>query len=137
MPELLLDTHIWVRYLKGDPTLAPGIVQAVETAREQGEAFISVISVWEVAMLVGKNRLDLPVAVDRWIERALQLPGIQLVAFSPAIALETVRLPEPMHKDPADRILVATALIENLQLVTLDKAILRFARETKLQHFTA
>ena len=88
-------------------------------------------------MLVQKRRLALPVTIESWIERSLQLPGIQLLPFSVAIALETARLPEPMHKDPADRILVATALVENMQLVTLDREILRFARATQLQHFTA
>ena len=88
-------------------------------------------------MLVEKGRLHFLLDVETWIERSLQLPGMQLLAFSPKIAIETARLPQPMHKDPADRILVATALIENLQLVTLDREILRFARATKLQHFTA
>lgn len=137
MPELLLDTHIWVRFLGGDPSLSAAIVRSVEAAREGGRAFISVISIWEVAMLVGKGRLVLPLSVDVWIERSLQLPGVRLLPFSAAIALETARLPEPMHKDPADRILVATALVETLQLVTLDRAILRFARATNLQHITA
>lgn len=137
MPELLLDTHIWVRYLQGDPNLPRAIVRAVETARGRGAAFLSAISIWEVAVLVGKRRLNLPLDVEIWIERSLQLPGIQLLAFSPKIAIETARLPDPMHKDPADRILVATALVENLQLVTLDRDILRFARATNLQHLTA
>lgn len=137
MPELLLDTHIWVRFLQGDPSLSAAIVRSVEAAREGGRAFISVISIWEVAMLVQKGRLALPLSVDVWIERSLQLPGVRLLPLSAAIALETARLPEPMHKDPADRILVATALVETLQLVTLDRAILRFARATNLQHFTA
>lgn len=88
-------------------------------------------------MLVQKKRLTLPFSIESWIERSLHLPGIQLLTLSPAIAIETARLPEPMHKDPADRILVATALIEKLQLVTLDRAILRFARATDLQHLTA
>ncbi len=135
--DLLLDTHIWVRYLNGDTTLPATIVNLVETRRSSGHAFVSVISIWEIALLHEKGRLSLPSTVSAWAERALQLPGIQLLPFSPAIAIESVRLPKPMHKDPADRILVASARVEALELVTLDKAVLFFARETNLPHFTA
>ena len=134
---LLLDTHIWVRYINGDSTLAAKIVEAVEAARREGAVYVSVISIWEAAMLVNKARLSLPLGLDAWVNRALELPGVHLLPFSPAIAIETVRLPEPMHKDPADRILVASARVERLRLVTLDGAVLRFARLNQLPHLTA
>ncbi len=82
--------------------------------------------------MVRLKRLSLPTSVSRWIEDALLLPGIQLLSFTPEIAIGSVDLPEPMHKDPADRILVATARIEQLILVTRDRDILSFAKATKL-----
>ena len=135
--ELLLDTHIWVRYLNGDPHLPVSLIHAVEDARIEGRSFVSVISIWEVAMLVEKGRLTLPLGLDAWVNRALELPGVNLLPLSPAIAMETARLPKPMHADPADRILVASARVERLRLVSLDRAVVSFARLTNLHHLTA
>ena len=76
--------------------------------------------------------IALHTSVTRWVEDALLLPGVQLLPFTPQIAIDSVDLPDPMHKDPADRILVATARIERLSLVTRDRDILAFAKATKL-----
>ncbi len=83
-------------------------------------------------MLVKQNKLALHTNVGRWVEEALAKPGINLLSFTPEIAIESVNLPEPMHKDPADRILVASARVERLTLVTRDREILDFAKLTKL-----
>ncbi|AEU35626.1 type II toxin-antitoxin system VapC family toxin [Granulicella mallensis] len=130
--RLLLDTHVWVRYINGAPGLKPSAISSIDRARQTGAAYISVISIWEIALLVRKGRLALPFGVERWAERALQLPGIQLLPFTPQIAIESVDLPDSLNKDPSDRILVATARIENLALMTRDKDILRFAKQTNL-----
>ena len=135
--DLLLDTHIWVRFINGDTTLPPELIKSVEAARLRGQTWVSVISVWETALLVKRARLTLPLGVEAWVEGALELAGIHLLPFSPAIAIETVALPTPMHKDPADRTLVASARIERLRLVTLDGDILQFARDTNLPVLTA
>lgn len=129
---LLLDTHIWVRYINGDPALKPAGVAIIEAARKSGEAFVSVISIWETALLVKKRRLNLPVTVHRWVEEALLLPGVRLLPFTPDIAIESVQLSDSLNKDPSDRILVATARIEGLRLMSRDKDILRFAKQTSL-----
>src|ERR1700742_3198945 len=128
--RLLLDTHVWIRYINGAPALKPSAVASIDRARQGGEAYVSVISIWEIALLVKKGRLDLPFGVERWVERALELPGIQLLPFNPQIAIASVELPDTLNKDPSDRILVATARIEGLTLMTRDKAIIRFARKT-------
>ena len=91
-----------------------------------------VISVWEIALLVRKGRLDLPFGVEQWVQRSLQLPGIQLLPFTPRIAIESVQLPDSLNKDPSDRILVATARIQALTLLTRDKDVVRFAKQTNL-----
>jgi len=83
-------------------------------------------------MLVRLGRLSLHTSVDRWTTEALSKPGIHLLPFTPQIAIDSVDLPEPMHKDPADRILVASARIERLTLVTRDRGILAFAKATRL-----
>jgi PIN domain nuclease of toxin-antitoxin system len=130
---LLLDTHIWVRFINGTPGLKPSSIALIDAARATGEAFVSVISVWETALLVRKKRLDLPISVERWVQQALRLPGIRLLTLTPAIAIESVALPDSLNRDPSDRIIVASARIENLRLLTRDKDIIRFAAQTRLR----
>ena len=132
--SLLLDTHVWVRYINAAPAIRPSAIAAIDLARQSGSAFVSVISIWEIALLVKKRRLDLPFGVERWVERALELPGVQLLPFTPQIAIGSVQLPDSLNKDPSDRILVATARIESLTLMTCDKEIIRFARKTSLAY---
>jgi PIN domain nuclease of toxin-antitoxin system len=129
---LLLDTHVWVRYINGESPLKQKAIETIDLARRTGDAFVSVISVWEIALLVRKGRLDLPFGVEQWVQRALQLPGIQMLPFTPRIAIESVQLPDSLNKDPSDRILVATARIQALTLLTRDKDIVRFAKQTTL-----
>jgi PIN domain nuclease of toxin-antitoxin system len=130
--SLLLDTHIWINYLNASPLLRSELVKRIEAARSMGTVFVSVISVWEIAQLVRLKRITLHTSVTRWVEDALLLPGVQLLPFTPQIAIDSVDLPDPMHKDPADRILVASARVERLTLVTRDRDILSYAKATKL-----
>jgi len=131
-PPLLLDTHIWLRYQGISGDLRPSALPTLHQAAAADLIFISVISIWEIAQLVRLNRITLNNSVDRWTTEALSKPGINLLPLTPQIAIDSVDLPEPMHKDPADRILVASARIERLTLVTRDRAILSFAKATKL-----
>ncbi len=131
-PRFLLDTHVWVHYINATPGLKPETIRAIDAARESGSVFISVISIWEIALLVRLRRLALHTSVGQWTEQALTLPGTSLLPFTPQIAIDSVDLPEPMHKDPADRILVATTRIERLTLMTRDRDILTYAKATKL-----
>ena len=129
---LLLDTHIWLDFINASPKLRTPAVVAIDAARLTGSAFVSVISIWEIALLARLQRISLQVSVRDWVEAAFKLPGIQLLPLSPEIAIASVDLPEPMHKDPSDRILVASARVERLTLVTRDRDILTFARSIKL-----
>ena len=100
----------------------------IATAAERGMVFVSAISVWEVAMLEARGRLTFSVECRDWVERALQAPGLQFVALSPAIAIDSTRLPGAIHSDPADRILVATARALNGTLITRDRALLDYSQ---------
>lgn len=129
---VLLDTHIWVKYQNGSSDILASSKPVIESAADQGGVFVSVISVWEIALLVRLGRLSLNEGVDRWTHEALSKPGINLLPLTPEIAIASVDLPEPMHKDPADRILVASARVEGLALITRDRDILAFAKVFKL-----
>jgi PIN domain nuclease of toxin-antitoxin system len=129
---LLLDTHVWLRFQGISGDLRPSVVPIINQAAAADSVFVSVISIWEIALLVRLGRLSLQASVAHWTSEALSKPGIHLLHFSPEIAIDSVDLPKPMQKDPSDRILVASARIERLTLVTRDRDILAFAKATKL-----
>ena len=135
--RLLMDTHVWINLQTGARPIRPATESLLESAAEHHLLYVSVFSIWEMAMLERDGRLDLHGGVSDWTEQALSKPGLQLLPFSPRIAVETVYLPPPMHKDPADRIIVATARVERMTLVTSDKAVLAFAKTTGLAHLRA
>jgi len=129
---LLLDTHIWFRYQVSPNILRASTADAIDRAALRNAVFVSAISVWELAMLERDGKLDLYGGSDRWVQDALSKPGIALLPLSPQIAVASVYLPDPMHKDPSDCILVASARLERMTFVTSDKKILHFAKNSGL-----
>jgi PIN domain nuclease of toxin-antitoxin system len=124
---LVLDTHLWIWYVENESKqFSRRIVPAVEDAVQRGDLVVSAISVWEVAMLEASRRIDLSLDVRAWVERALTFPGVRLKGLSPSIAVESTRLPGDPHRDPADRILIATARRLGAALVTCDTRILSY-----------
>ncbi len=107
---IVLDTHVWVWWVHGDERLTPAQREAI-TANETDLIGVSAISCWEVAKLVEYERLQLPGPIEEWFDQALSYPGIQLLALTPEIAIESTRLPGEFHRDPADQIIVATARV--------------------------
>jgi PIN domain nuclease of toxin-antitoxin system len=126
--RLLLDTHIWIWLMNGEPhRLGAATVEAIERAATTGRVYVSAISVWEVAMLDSKGRIRLSRDCGEWVREALSAPGVQLLPLSPDIAVASSRLPGTFHGDPADRILAASARLMTLTLVTRDERILAYA----------
>ena len=91
------------------------------------------MSVWEVAMLEVRARIQLSLDCRAWVDKALTAPGTRLQALTPAIAVESTRLPSIIHGDPVDRILVATARHIGASFATRDERILKYARSGYLQ----
>lgn len=136
MPDtaLLLDTHVWL-WLESDPgQIGKQAANDIARAAQSGNLWVSVLSVWEIGMLVAKERIRLSMPVDEWVRQAAATPGMRMLGLSPEIALESTRLPDTPHGDPVDRMLVATARMHNLTLVTQDAKILAYA---KLGHLKA
>ena len=124
---LLLDTHVWVWLMEGDAShLSDEVISELEAASNRGALAVSAISIWELAMLEAKGRVRLSRSIDEWVRAALSARGIQFLAMTPEIAIQSARLPGKPPGDPADRILMATARIEAAQLVTRDRAILKY-----------
>jgi len=118
---IVLDTHIWVWWVDGGAQLPADVLAYVEAEKSQGPG-VCAISCWEVAKLVELGRLQLALPLDQWVEQALQSP-VQLLSLTPEVAVESSRLPQPFHRDPADQMIVATARLYGWKLVTLDRAI--------------
>jgi PIN domain nuclease of toxin-antitoxin system len=131
---LLLDTHVLVWLMFGDPKLSSKARAAINHACLGNRAYVSAITPWEVGVLVSKKRIELFRDVFAWVRDALSLPGMTLAPLEPEIAVASTRLPWEAHGDPADRILVATARHLGATLVTADAALLEFARKG---HFRA
>jgi len=129
-PSLLLDTHIWLWLACGvRGKISPATVRAIERAGQRRTLFVSIISVWEIALLESKRRIALPMPTQKWVARALDNPEIKLIGLdAPEIALDSCNLPEKFHADPADRFLVATARARNATLVTADQRILDYSK---------
>jgi PIN domain nuclease of toxin-antitoxin system len=112
--SVTLDTHAWVWACVGDRKC--GFL-----AEFEGRCTLPVIALWEVAMLVEKDRLELRPSVDEWIAQNTQ-PPVFLQPLTAEIATLSARLPE-FHGDPADRMIVATALVLQQPLATADRGI--------------
>lgn len=119
---IVLDTHIWIWWVHGDPQLPANFAQYIQQHEPQGLG-LSAISCWEVAKLVERGRLILPQPIGNWMSQALGYPGMRLLELSPQIAIESTQLPGTFHRDPADQIIVATARVFNCPVVTLDQNI--------------
>jgi len=126
---VLLDTHVWVWLMLGDNRLGSANRRMLEKAVPDGQVRVSVISVWEVAMLEIKGRLALAADCETWVREALAAPGIRLAELTPQIAVSSTRLPGVFHGDPADRMLIATARESDAILLTADQAILQYSSE--------
>jgi PIN domain nuclease of toxin-antitoxin system len=132
-PSLLLDTCA-VIWISGEQPMARQIEKALERARANGEAiYVSAITAWELGLLVSRGRLSLQMTPERWFARLMQAPGLRLSDMSPNVLIAASFLPGEAPRDPADRILAATAREHGLQLVTRDRRLLDYAAQGHIQ----
>ena len=115
---IVLDTHALI-WLNDDAGRLSDFAR--EAIRREEELGISAISLWEVSMLLQYGRIELSLPLEIWLEKACSQPKIRLLPISVAIAVRTARL--EMHGDPADRLIVASALVHQCALVTRDENI--------------
>ena len=116
---IILDTHIWVWWNQDFPKLTDFQKEIIENSRTEGIG-ISTISLIEISRLVNRGRLVLPKPLNEWFSIALAEQGVLLIPITSAIAIESYSLPGEFHKDPADRIIVATARTYDCPLMTND-----------------
>ena len=117
---IVADTHAWLWWISSDAALSPAARTALDSAFADATLGVSAISVWEAAMLVKKGRLELALPLEDLVTHCESLAGLQFLNVTPRIALASVAL-EPLHADPADRLIAATALAHRATLVTKDE----------------
>ena len=122
---LVIDTHVLVWWVGATGDLSAKSRRSIErTLDGQGEVIVSSISAWEVAMLVQKGRLLLSMEVERRLEEAAAIDGVRFHPVDNEVAVKSASLPGEFHKDPADRMIVATARKLAVPLVTANEKIL-------------
>ena len=121
----LLDTHAWIWWVDRDPRLGRRFLDALDELPGETRPAISDISLWEVATLAERGRVRFRISFAEWLQAAAHPRTVQVLSITPAIASEIAALPSSFHRDPADRVIVATSRALNLPLLTLDRLILR------------
>ncbi|MDB5726234.1 MAG: putative toxin [Novosphingobium sp.] len=128
---VLLDTCALIWLANGDP-IAPDAMAAITHAALADGIFVSPASAWEIGLL-GRSRGNKPPAVafqpdpQTWFARILDGPGIREAPLLPSIAIASSFLPDPLHGDPADRFIIATARHHQIPVVTRDSKILDYS----------
>jgi PIN domain nuclease of toxin-antitoxin system len=124
---IVLDTHVLVWWIAGDATLSKKAKAAIDKEMAGGDIIISSITAWEIAMLVERDKLFLSMDVGSWLATVAEIEAIRFFPVDVEIAMKSVDLPGEFHKDPADRMIVATARKLAIPLVTKDEKIRAYA----------
>ena len=126
---MLLDTHVWVRWLAPAARPLPGpVLAAIDGADSLA---VSAISCWEVAYLHRRGRIDLGISVDRWLDLALEGSAVECIPITHPISARAALLSD-IHRDPADRFIIATAVAASCPLLTLDESIRKYPELSEL-----
>jgi PIN domain nuclease of toxin-antitoxin system len=116
----LLDTHAWLWWVTDDRRLDAHVRSALDAFSSNARPYLSVISLWEVAMLVERKRIAFTLPLVQWLRQASAAAIVESLTITTDIAAETAALPSSFHRDPADRIIVATSRTLRIPLLTDD-----------------
>ena len=117
--RLLLDTHALLWFVAADPQLSQTAQQAIASPNNQ--KFVSLVSIWEIAIKYSLGRLDLKMSLEDFVSQHLAPNKVTLLPITVPHALKVASLPHH-HRDPFDRLLIAQAMTENVPLVSADSA---------------
>jgi PIN domain nuclease of toxin-antitoxin system len=124
---LLLDTHAALWIAENQP-IEDVAIEALDEATDLGwPVLVSPITAWEIGMLVARNRIRLAIGPSDWFRRLLDVAGVALAPMPPDVLIASSFLPGEAPRDPADRILAATARDGNHRLITRDRVLLSYA----------
>ena len=124
---IVLDTHALLWWASGGgEALSAAAARAIDAELAGGQIMVSSISAWELAMLVDRGRVALSMDIEEWLSVVSQVEAVSFVPVDNEIGVKSIALPGAFHKDPADRIIVATARKLAAPLVTADEEIRRY-----------
>jgi len=121
---ILLDTHAWVWLASAPSNLSAAAASAIARADVVG---VSPISAWEIAMLAAKGKIHLSLDASTWVAAGLALDRVRLVPLTAEAAVLAVSLRRDLNRDPADCLIVATAITQRIPLVSKDRRVRAFA----------
>jgi PIN domain nuclease of toxin-antitoxin system len=125
MTPPLLDTHAWIWWIDQDARLGAKTIAVLDSLSRDQRPFLCDISLWEVAMLVERGRIELDLPLGEWLNAAAHPRSVQIVPITPQIAAAVASLPDSFHRDPADRLIVATSRALGLPVLSHDRLINR------------
>jgi PIN domain nuclease of toxin-antitoxin system len=124
--RLLLDTHIWI-WNAGEPEkLKKRVTAAIQD--ETNELWLSPISIWELALLVKKRRIELDDDVENWVSRSFAQTAFREAPITNEVVIQVERI-QFSHRDPADHFIAASAKVFDLTLVTADPRLLALKKQ--------
>jgi len=129
MNPILLDTHALLWFAEG--SLSERAATDIVAASAENALLLSPVSAWEIGLLVARGRLRLDRPVRAFVDAIYSRPGFVVASMTPAVAVESTTLPGDIHADPADRILVASAIAYRAMLMTRDAKLHAYAKATK------
>lgn len=130
--NLVLDTHVWIWLVQGEKKLEKTeIIKLLEA--QDCMLNLSAISLWEISMLVAKERLKLNMDTKKWLDKYLVQSNTNILPITTSIAVASTELVN-FHGDLADRLILATSLEHSAILVTHDANILKYTKSKKLSH---
>jgi PIN domain nuclease of toxin-antitoxin system len=133
--RLLLDTHIALWLDSGSDCLRASTRDLIDGCWRNGGAIVmSAVTAWEIALLVDTGRIDLDLPIEAWVRRFLDRPGIEAAPLGHQAASRSYRLHHLELRDPADRLLIATAIELACPLVTYDQRIAQFGKKHGRQY---
>ena len=129
MSQLLLDTCAVLWLGNGDKIASAAMEQLNRNHADNTPVFVSAMSAWEIGNLVSLNRLRLSQPPEKWFDTFRHIGKVELAALTADVLVASSFLPEIQHKDPADRIIIATARAQGLTILTRDQKILDYAEQ--------
>ncbi len=134
---VLLDTHVWYWLIaKWERVHQPKILNRISKAQENGNLCLAAMSIWEIGMLYNKKRIAIYQDLNNWVDAAILRSHIQLLPPYPEIALNSSNLPGDPHGDPADKIIIASAIYLGATLISADKKIISYCKKQQISYLS-
>lgn len=115
--KYLLDTGVWLRAVNESQSIPGAVLRLLKASKETYG--LAAISIWEIGRKVQTGKLPLPKELAEWFADALA-PNIEILPVSPSVVIDAMHLPKFPNRDPADELIVATARVHKLTLITTD-----------------